>query len=552
MEDKSKNNDKLTTLFLLFVVYQLVLHLLFGLKADDPRLILPTLISFLHDIVILGTITIVGKTVSSFVSSKFKTTINQSFNILLIICGVLLAFYPKMLREYLVFPINIFDADLSSTETLLTDYLGLSAIIPSLIALMLGVVVLMKNVKLRSSKKTNIAVTVIIVLILGFTLQRPSPQPFMYSIQKKGESIISGKKRVVQSLNRTTKASSTLKKIQLLEFSTKAESHYNHILLIVLEGITSETFEKGFLTISNGFYEQNKNNSVYYENYYASNLDSYTSLISMLTSVQVPYRAYADETLYDKVNEAPSITEDFKNKGFENIFVSCYEYQPFVPTRKHWDKIYERKDLPSIDQWLSLGSNKMESATEDKAAISTIVANMKSNNKSFILHELVYGHSPEWRATTGKTQNIYHNEYLLDLSNQLKQENLFDSTLFIIVSDHGNRAKSAEIENYRIPLLIVGKNISESTNNELLTNLDIPRIIYHYTYSDNHPKSRNELYFIGSTEKWVYGKMLKNKENVFIDDATGTILYQSGDLKAEKVREEFQNYLNVFNEKYGK
>ena len=322
--------------------------------------------------------------------------------------------------------------------------------------------------------------------------------------------------------------------------------------MIVLEGVTADTFENGFLTISNGFYTQHKKNAVYYDNYYASNLDSYTSLISMLTSVQVPYRAYADETLYDKVNQAPSITEDFQNRGFENIFVSCYEYQPFVPTRKQWDKIYERKDLPSIDKWLSLGSNKMESATEDKSAISTIVDNMKLNNKSFILHELVYGHSPEWRATTGKTQNIYHNEYLLELSKKLKRENLFESTLFIIVSDHGNRAKPAEIENYRIPLLIVGNHISESTNSDLLTSLDIPQIIYHYAFSDIHPKSRNEMFFVGSTEKWVYGKMMKNKENLFIDDAAGTILYEKGNLNPEKVRDEFQVYLNIFNSKFGK
>jgi len=98
----------------------------------------------------------------------------------------------------------------------------------------------------------------------------------------------------------------------------------------------------------------------------------------------------------------------------------------------------------------------------------------------------------------------------------------------------------------------VGNNISESKNNELLTNLDIPKIIYHYSFSDKHPKSRNEMFFVGSTEKWVYGKMVKNKENLFIDDATGTILYESGNLNAEIVREEFQEYLNVFNGKYGK
>lgn len=551
MTEKLKNNDKLIILFLFFAVYQLVLHIYFGIKASDTRLLLPTFIAFLHDIAIMGIVAIFGKTIVSFLSAKFRSTADKIFSSFLIFIAVLLAFYPKSLREYLVFPVNIFDADFNSAQTLIYDYLGISSIIPSAIALIIGVFVWWGiNKSIKSSKKVNFVGIVLIVLIFGFTLQRPSPQPFIYSLQKEIESIISGKKRVVQSLNRTEKTTSN--QLKLLDFSSKETSRYNHILLIVLEGVTSETFEKGFLTIQNGFYAQNKKNAIYYDNYYSSNLDSYTSLISMLTSVQVPFRAYSDETLYDKVNTAPSITEDFQNKGFENIFVSCYEHQPFVPTRKHWDKIYDRKDLPSIDKWLSLGSNKMESATEDKSAISTIVDNMKSNNKSFILHELVYGHSPEWRATTGKTQNVYHNEYLLDLSNKLKQENLFDSTLFVIISDHGNRAKSAEIENYRVPLLLIGSQISEGINESLHTNMDLPEIIYHYAFSDNHPESRQEMFFIGSTEKWVYGKMMKNKENIFIDDATGTILFESGSLSAEKVRNDFQEYLNMFNEIYGK
>jgi hypothetical protein len=100
MDKKKKNNDKLITLFLLFTAYQFLLHLFFGFKANDPRLILPTLIAFFHDIAILGIVTIIGKTVSYFVLSKFKNSVNQVFYILLIVCGVLLSFYPKMLREY--------------------------------------------------------------------------------------------------------------------------------------------------------------------------------------------------------------------------------------------------------------------------------------------------------------------------------------------------------------------------------------------------------------------------------------------------------------------
>jgi len=271
----------------------------------------------------------------------------------------------------------------------------------------------------------------------------------------------------------------------------------------------------------------------------------------MVTSVQVPYRAYADEHLFKNVNTAPSITQDLHNRGFYNIFISTYEYQPFVPTRSYWDKIYERKDLPSINNWLSFGSNRMESATEDKAAISTIIDNIKSHDKTFVLHELVYGHSPEWRAKTGKTQLSYYNEYLIELSEKLKEENLLSKTLFVIVSDHGDRAKSSEVDNYRVPLLVVGDSIPYQSREELLTHLELPKIIYHYAASDDHPACSEEIFFVGSTEKWVYGKMNKQNEYLFIDDAAGTILSQKGGLIPIEVRNDFQNYLDGFNAKYG-
>lgn len=544
------SSDRLIKLFLLFSFYQLILHLYFALSAKDPRLILPTSIAFSHDLALLAIVAAIGYLITSISPIQFKSIANKIFSVTLIITGVLLSAYPKMLREYLVFPVNIFDSDFNSAETLLSDYLGFAALFPCLFAFILGLIVYRTNKELRISKIIKITGFILILLFLGFTMQRPSPQPFIYSLQKKVASIIKGENRVVASLNRTTTEEFTYKANQL-EYSKNEISNYSHILLIVLEGITSESFEEGFLTIPNGFYAQHKDKSVYYNNYFASNLDSYTSLIAMLTSVQVPYRAYADASLYDQVNKAPSVTQDLHNRNFKNIFISCYEYQPFVPTRKYWDKIYERQDLPSVKEWVSLGSSKMESAIEDKAAISTIIGIIKSNENSFILHEMVYGHSPEWRATTGRTQNEYHDEYLKELSRKLKNEKLFDKTLFVIVSDHGNRAKSSDIENYRIPLLITGSKISHQTISEWLSHLDLPGIIYHYAAGDKHPESRIDMFFVGSTEKWVYGKMDKNRDNLFIEDASGIILSQSGNLKAIEVRNDFQSYLNTFRINYG-
>lgn len=544
-------NDGVIKLFFLYVLYQLLLHFYFSFSGHDPRLFLPHLVAYLQDIALLGIVTAIGYLAIAVTPIRFKQTVNDIGSVLIAIVGMLLASYPKILREYLVFPVNIFEADLDSATILISDYLGIFVLLPSLVALFLGVVILFIPKGIKLSNKIKLAGFISILIIFALTLQRPSPHPFVFSMQKIIESILKNEKRVVASLSRPHSESKIVNDINALIFSTKEITKYKHILLLVLEGVTSEDFEKEFLTIPSGFYQQNKSNAVYYENYYATNLDSYTSLISMVTSVLVPYRAYADENLFKNVNTDSSITQDLHNRGFYNIFISTYEYQPFVPTRSYWDKIYERNDLPSINNWLSLGSNRMESATEDKAAISTMMDNIKSHDKTFILHELVYGHSPEWRAKTGKTQLSYYNEYLIELSEKLNKENLLSKTLFVIVSDHGDRAKSSDIDNYRVPLLVVGDSIAYQNREELFTHLELPKIIYHYTAADDHPASPEKIYFVGSTEKWVYGKMNKHNEYLFIDDAAGTILSQKGRLVPFEVRNEFQNYLDGFHVKYG-
>lgn len=543
--------DIMIKMFFLYVLYQLLLHAFFTLQSNDPRMLMPHVIAYLHDIAILGIVAAIGYFATAVSPTGIRQTVNKAGSVLIAVAGILLAGYPKILREYLVFPVNIFESDLGSAKFLISDYLGITALLPILIALILFVSAIFISINLRISNKIKLTGLIIILISFAFTLQRPSPQPYVFSLQKKIESFIKNEKRVVPSLTRPISGSKTADVQNRLTFSAKEITRYKHILLIVLEGVTSKEFENEFLTISNGFYQQNKTNAVYYKNYYATNLDSYTSLISMLTSVQVPYRAYADEHLFNNVNNAPSITQDLHNRGFYNIFISTYEYQPFVPTRSYWDKIYERKDLPSIDNWLSFGSNKMESATEDKAAISTILNIIKSNEKTFVLHELVYGHSPEWRAKTGKTQLTYYNEYLIEILERLKKENLLSKTLFVIVSDHGDRAKSSEIDNYRVPLLVIGNSIPYQNREELFTHLELPKIIYHYAASGDHPANSGEIFFVGSTEKWIYGEMNKQNEYLFIDDPAGTILSQKGGLIPNEVRNEFQNYLDGFNAKYG-
>lgn len=511
----------------------------------------PHAIAYISDVALLAILTATGSFATAISPIRFKQTVHKVILVSLVVVEILFASYPNVLREYMAFPVNIFDADWSSTTTLISDYMGITALLPALFAMIITALALFVPLKIMIPNKIRLAFFFLILILFTLTLQRTSPQPFVFSLQKKIESIIKNEKRVVPSLVRTYSKSDLINEPRKLTYSGKEIANFKNIIVIVLEGVTSNNFEKEFLTISNGYYEQNKNNAVYYKNYYTTNLDSYTSLISMVTAIEVPYRAYADESLYEKVNTAPSLTEDLRKRGFYTIFVSTYEYQPFVPTRSYWNKIYERNDLPSLDKWVSLGSNRMESATEDKAAISTIVENVKSHKNTFVLHEMVYGHSPEWRAKTGKTQLSYYNEYLLELSRKLEEEKLLSKTLFVIVSDHGNRAKSSEVDNYRVPLLIVGKSVSFDLKEALLSHLQLPQIIYHYAASDEHPTACKEIFFVGSTEKWIYGKLTKQNEYLFIDDAPGTLLARKEGLNPIQVRNEFQNYVDGFAATYG-
>jgi phosphoglycerol transferase MdoB-like AlkP superfamily enzyme len=98
---------------------------------------------------------------------------------------------------------------------------------------------------------------------------------------------------------------------------------------------------------------------------------------------------------------------------------------------------------------------------------------MTTGKRSFVLHELIFGHSTEWRVATGKRQLEYYDLYFNDILNQLERRGLDERTLLIIVSDHGDRAKSSNMENYRVPLLIVGSGVTPLKDDGFRTHLDI-------------------------------------------------------------------------------
>jgi hypothetical protein len=234
---------------------------------------------------------------------------------------------------------------------------------------------------------------------------RPSPHPIVYSIQQSIENLIKNEKRSLPSLLIAQKNAPY--SLSTLSYPQQKTSMYDHVLLLVLEGISADAFETEFIPLSNGFFQKNEHRMHYYAQYHTHNLDSYTSLMAMTTGIFVPYRSYTDPAQFENVNLAPNIVEWFNHNSFHTLFVSTYAYQPFVPSSSFWNDQKDGKDFLDKKEFVTIGVQQMEKATEDKVAIDTIVETMKSHSKTFIMHELAYGHTPQWQEITGKTPLMY-------------------------------------------------------------------------------------------------------------------------------------------------
>ena len=515
--------------------WQGVLHGGHALAGGDARLWLPHGVAWLHDAALLA---LVG---------ALATPFGRWAWLMLAATGAVMSVYPQMLGSYLATQTNIFGADLATLEVFLTQYLGVALLWPAAGAVVSVVWAVRQPLVLRSRPWFKVGAALVLVGA-ALTLSR-SPHPVVGSLWREAADRVTGHERVVPSLR--MKLSTGLATVPSAQTTDLGRTLFRHVFLIVLEGVPAADFEREFVHRSNGFYAQVQSHARYFSRYYATNLDSYTSLIAMLTGQQVPYRAYTQPSDYEAVNRAPNLTRTLRANGFHSVFVSTYAYQPFVPTRSDWDQVLDGNDLATGPPWLSLGSIRMEQATEDKAALALLLDNTLKHDRSFVLHEMVYGHSPEWQAKTGQTPCDYYDSYLTDLRNGLASRGTLDDSLIIVVSDHGDRSKAADAANYRVPLLVVGRGISSAQDATLYAHLDLPQMTQAWLQGLPLPAGRPWVNLVGSTERWVYGRITADGQHVLIDNARGTLLSQSGTLNAAVFQAEFQAGLDAFAQQFG-
>jgi len=461
---------------------------------------------------------------------------------------MILASYPGLLTEFLAFPMNIFRADCATGWYFVIEYLGWTRLWPLLLS---GVaVVLASRIPWREpSPKGMFLMALPVVLFSMVVLTGPAPHPLIYSVQDSSKAWLTGGKRVVPSLSRPTRSFSLADKasdVASTQLRNAKRLRYDHVLIFVMEGVTTDRFEREFLSRPQGYYAKVRDRSAWFSGYHTTNLDSYTSLIAMLTSVQVPYRCYANPHSYDAVNDSPNLVAALRQQECHTLYVSTAQYHPFIPVRRDWDRIMLMSDFPQREGLVTVAGSKVEEGVEDRAAIPAIVEFVKTHPRTLVMQEMLVGHSPQWMARMRKSQLEYYDEILLELLRDLEENQLIDRTLLVLVSDHGDRANSANARNYNVPLLVAGQGISPMRTSSLLSHMDLQQVICHFLADQPLPQGSESLLTVGSTERWVYGKVTARGNHLFIDNDTGAILSSHGRLNALSLYEQFQGLLNAF------
>lgn len=536
-----RSSDGLGRSAMAFAGYLLLLHGLAAVQARDPRVLMPHVVGWLHDCLIMALLAGVFGILSRLLPGSWSRVARAAGFGAIFAAAMVLALYPGLLQVFLASPVNIFATDAAAAGAFIRDYLGIRALWPAAVALAAGV--LSRRVPSVRIRRRCLIAAVPVALFTALTLGHDSPNPVVFGLQDSLRQLWAP--RAVPRLKTTIDGSAPPAAGLTVDWDAAArKARYDHVALIVLESVTASDFEAGFLLRPGGFFERRRQHARYFSRYYATNLDSYTALLAMTTSIQVPFRAYAAPERYAPVNGAPNMVRGLRDSGFRTLFASTYQHQPFVPNRRDWDKVMDRRDLGDLRRWTSLGSNRMEAATEDRAALPAIVEFMAAGPKSFVLAELVFGHSPEWRVKTGRTPVEYYDRYLTELWDRLTGAGLSSRTLLIIVSDHGERSRASDAENYRVPLLVVGDSVEQGTDGALRSHLDLQAILAHHLFGAAMPAERSAVTFVGSTERWIYGMLLATGEHAFIDDSTGRVL--SGSLAPAFVRDTFQTQVSAF------
>lgn len=555
-------------LAVLSIAAQFIIHAWWQAHNGNPAWALPRLTSWLQDAILIFILYMTGsKLFKPGGSLSGRRSANFFYMFIWPVAVFFLMIYPRHIPDFINFPVNIFTAGAGAVKEFTAMFISREEmlILPAVAILTVFISYSYGHVNLL---RTGRVINYLFFIIAFSSLFFPPSHPVVFSLQ---DSIVSGLfgggrqfPLIVQSGKFRDEMSAGEASARppgpdfLNEIDSRGELYkafpvsekISHTVVIVMETVEGKRFKKELFENKNTFIGSRAGEFRYFSRYFTLNLDSYTSLIAMLTSVFVPFRAYSDADIYSGITASPNLAAAMKKAGTACMFVSTARNQPFIPVRDEWDKILMRADIPEDPSMAHIDSPPIESAVEDRAAAGAIVDFMRSRSRSFVMQECVYGHTQAWSDLTGRSQLEYYDLYVRELIEKISAAGLRERTLLILVADHGSRQDPAEFENYRVPLIIWGPGVKPGEDDRFLSHLDFSGLVAEAFSGKNWRPSEKPLMTVGHSGKWVYGEIRGEGEFQFLDNLRGRVLSSGGSSNPVKLNEKFQLYVNDFSSRF--
>lgn len=482
-----------------------------------------------------------SKIVQKFAGAVYATVLM----FFLIACRI----YSKHVPDLMDFPVNIFGVQ-TGTANFLIEYFLEPAFIVEILSAAGALLLLSVYCSIRLRQGVARAGLMMITLLFILSLTGPLINPILNSVYNEISGRCSksygitplGEKENMQKVHRDTFP----EMIRETKGPTSNLLRYNKILVMVMESVNYHDFVEARKNESQDFINKYEDRMRSYQNYYSSNLDSYTGLLVMLNSVMIPYQAYVSEDRYHFVNNRSNLVREPKANGFHTFFLTSYGEQQkrFVPDFRDWQEVKCLEKFP--ESFTSVSSVKIERASEDLSVLTYLTKALRKNRKIFLFQELVFGHTREWKAKTGRGSIDYYNHYFQAVFDSLKKDNLSDSTLIVITSDHGPRQGQTNPENYRVPLIFWASDMEKSKQKSFLSHIDFKEILLHESGVSAPPVERQKLFTIGNSGNLHYGMIDHAGNYIFIDDRLGRVYTNQGQEEVRNFHSSFKNYRTCF------
>jgi len=508
------------------------------------------LVSFVQDAFLF----IANYFVFIFVLKRFRLlhrTGEILFYALLVLIGAVSFIYTFFLFDLLSFPVNIFAIRLQNASFFIEYFMSVKL----LVILVGGMGILFGishyfPIKIFWSK-IPIIFSVLVSLLFVPTILRPAINPLVYSLQEQIMLSFSGESYLTK-LQPPIPDPELKLQFHFLDrsFETipKIKPKYKRVIVLVMEGVNYKDYYDKSTGDKNSFINRHQDNVATWHNYHTLNLDSYTSLLAMLNSIFIPYQAYVDESKYRFVNKRNNLIRFFNANGFSTHFITSYGEQQkrFVPDAVEWSEMVFMKDIENNTKYASITSSKIDYACEDLAVFDDLIEILKTNTQAFVLQEMAYGHSSQWKEKTGLETIDYYNQYFNKIVAALTTNKLLEGTLLIISSDHGPRDNTYASENYHVPLLIWAQDIEKTENHKFISHLDFKDILLQVLTGKEIVSKRETIYTMGNSGEYIYGKITADGEFIFINNRMSNVKSNADQEIIKAFNSTFQDYLNYF------